>query len=194
MDSSVEKKKKDVIVKSAKLFYYQGYVNTGLNEILKVCGIPKGSFYYYFKNKEDLLLEVIEFHSNNLNNFFDEVVDDLSMVKLRSFFSQYFNNIIANEYHGGSLLGNLAIEMSDLNDDVRKKIVNGYGKLELRIKMFLKIIKDTNKRYSHIEPDSFAKILINQMEGTMLKLKLNKDNKDIEVFFKLFDYFIYKQI
>ena len=66
MDPSVLKKRKDVIVKSSRLFYYQGYVNTGISEILKVCKIPKGSFYYYFKNKENLLDEVIDLHVKNL--------------------------------------------------------------------------------------------------------------------------------
>ena len=37
MDRNVLKKKNEVILKSTRLFYYQGYVNTGISEILKVC-------------------------------------------------------------------------------------------------------------------------------------------------------------
>ena len=48
-----EIKKRRVIEESAKLFYFNGYINTRLKEILEVCKIPKGSFYYYFKNKDD---------------------------------------------------------------------------------------------------------------------------------------------
>ena len=32
-----------------------------MKEILEVCNIPKGSFYYYFKNKDDLLIHVIDY-------------------------------------------------------------------------------------------------------------------------------------
>ena len=59
MEKTAQKKQR-VIVESAKLFYYHGYTNTGLLEILEVCKIPKGSFYYYFKNKEDLSLKKID--------------------------------------------------------------------------------------------------------------------------------------
>ena len=42
-------KRNNVIHQSAKLFYYKGYKNTSVTDILKECKIPKGSFYYYFK-------------------------------------------------------------------------------------------------------------------------------------------------
>ncbi|WP_067139916.1 TetR/AcrR family transcriptional regulator [Oceanivirga salmonicida] len=193
MDIKVEKKKQDVIKKSAKLFYYQGYVNTGISEILKECKIPKGSFYYYFKNKEDLLVQVIDYHSDNLIKFFDAVVDDLSSVKLKLFFNKYFNSIIDNDYHGGSLLGNIAIEMSDINEDVRKEVLKNYKKIELRLTLFLEMLKKINSRYEHINSEKVSKILLNQMEGTMLKLKLNKDKSEIDVFFELFDYIMYNE-
>lgn len=192
MDRNVLKKKNEVILKSTRLFYYQGYVNTGISEILKVCNIPKGSFYYYFKNKEDLLNQVIDLHIKNLISVFDEIVNDLSMVKLRSFFFKYFSNVLDNDCHGGSLLGNLAIEMSDINNDVRERINDGYGKLEVRLMIFLQMMYNSNPRYKHIKPEIYSKILINQMEGTMLKLKASKDDKEIDTFFQLFDYIMYK--
>ena len=61
-------KRNNIIKQSAKLFYYKGYKNT-LNDILKECKIPKGSFYYYFKSKNDVLMTVIEHHTDNLINF-----------------------------------------------------------------------------------------------------------------------------
>ena len=194
MDKNVLKKRKDVIRKSMQLFYYQGYVNTGVNEILSVCKIPKGSFYYYFKNKDDLLKEVIDLHTEELLKVFDDMVDDLSMVKLRSFFSRYFSSVENNACHGGSLLGNLAIEMSDINEEIRNKIEDSYGKIEIRLMVFLQMISNTNSRYKHICPEIYSKILLNQMEGTMLKLKSSRNKDEIESFFKLFDHLMYKKM
>ena len=40
----------------AELFAEKGYYGVGLKELLDSCGVPKGSFYYYFPNgKIDLL-------------------------------------------------------------------------------------------------------------------------------------------
>ena len=109
-----EIKKRRVIEESAKLFYFNGYMKTGLKEILEVCKIPKGSFYYYFKNKDDLLINVIDYHTNNIVGYFDKAVNDLSIPKFKVFFLNFFSNIEMNSYHGGSPLGNIANELSDV--------------------------------------------------------------------------------
>lgn len=191
MKKDLEQKKRNVLEKSAKLFYYQGYVNTGINEILKECKIPKGSFYYYFKNKDDLLMQIIDYHTDNLILFFDKVVDDLSMVKLKTFFSGYFNSIVKNQCHGGSPLGNLAIELSDINEEAREKLNFSYEKIEKRVALFLEMIKNTNPKYGKINSQIYSKMLIAQMEGVMFKVKLTRNEEEIENFFRFFDVLVY---
>ncbi|BBM35793.1 TetR/AcrR family transcriptional regulator [Pseudoleptotrichia goodfellowii] len=181
-------KKNNVIEKSAKLFYYRGYKNTGLSDILTECKIPKGSFYYYFKNKEDLLIYVIKYHTDKLIKFFSKVVDDLSIFKLKTFFYQYFTNIEHNKFHGGSPLGNLAVELGDINENVRKELLSSYYQIELRFSFFLSSLKrDYPQKYSHIEPEIYARILISLLEGTMLKIKIEKNSNAIDDFLSFFD-------
>ncbi len=43
-----------------KLFKSQGYANTSVENIMQEVGIAKGSFYYYFKAKEDILDAMVE--------------------------------------------------------------------------------------------------------------------------------------
>ena len=53
-----------ILTASSRLFQFKGYHATGLNEILKESGAPKGSLYYYFPNgKEELALESIKLSS-----------------------------------------------------------------------------------------------------------------------------------
>lgn len=185
----VNAKKNNVIIESAKLFYYKGYKNTGLTDILTVCNIPKGSFYYYFKKgKEELLTHVIEYHTENLIHFFNDTVDDLSIYKLKTFFFQYLTNVENNLFHGGSPLGNLANELGDINENIRKEISNSYRKIELRFSYFLTTLQNVYpEKYKHIKPEIYARILISLLEGTMLKLKLEKNNTALKDFLHFFD-------
>lgn len=49
------------IVKTAsRLFYQQGYSNTGINQIIAEAGIAKSSLYQHFRSKEELLLAYLE--------------------------------------------------------------------------------------------------------------------------------------
>ena len=181
-------KKNNVIKKSAKLFYYNGYKNTSLSDILTSCNIPKGSFYYYFKGgKEELLLEVIKYHTENLINFFNYTVDDLSIFKLKTFFFQYFNNIENNKFNGGSPLGNIANELSDVNEDIRQHLLLSYRKIEMKFSFFLSMMKNINPNYKTLQAEEVARVLVSQMEGTMLKIKLEKKENAITDFFFIFD-------
>ena len=187
--SKVSIKKNNVIQKSAKLFYYKGYKNTSLSDILTSCNIPKGSFYYYFKKeKEELLLEVIKYHTENLIKFFSYTVDDLSIFKLKTFFFQFFTSIENNQFHGGSPLGNIAIELSDINDQVRLELSSSYRKIELRFSFFLTTLKSNYpEKYHHVEPELYARILVSLLEGTMLKLKIEKKEDAITDFLSFYD-------
>jgi len=51
----------DKIVEAATaLFASRGYVNATLDEVAALAGFTKGAVYYYFKDKETLLLEVLK--------------------------------------------------------------------------------------------------------------------------------------
>lgn len=53
--------KEKIIETSYKLFQVKGYNATGLSEILKESGAPRGSLYYHFpKGKEELALESVK--------------------------------------------------------------------------------------------------------------------------------------
>ena len=77
---------------AAELFWKNGYSATGINEILKQTGLPKGSFYFYFKNKDDLASAVTEYYQkilleqfqsssqrNDWESFIEESFDYLSV-------------------------------------------------------------------------------------------------------------------
>jgi AcrR family transcriptional regulator len=50
------KNTREKIIKTAwKLFYEEGFAETTINDIIREADISKGTFYYYFNSKDDLL-------------------------------------------------------------------------------------------------------------------------------------------
>ncbi len=45
-----------------QLMAEQGYEKTSTNQICDLVGVKKPTLYYYFKSKEDLLIEFINFY------------------------------------------------------------------------------------------------------------------------------------
>ncbi|OQP41069.1 hypothetical protein A4H97_15845 [Niastella yeongjuensis] len=52
--------KQTVIDTASRLFYKQGYGNTGINQIVEESGVVKSSLYTAFRTKEDILMAYLE--------------------------------------------------------------------------------------------------------------------------------------
>lgn len=172
-----------IISKSAKLFYYNGYKNTSLNMILSDCEIAKGNFYYYFKSKDELLISVIKYHKENMINAFQELIEDVSYNSIKSFFNIYFEEMKNNKYYGGSPIGNLILELADLDEEIRNHLKDAQLQIVNRVTIYIKLLKniDIDEAYN------ITNILFNAFEGTIAREKLEKSGENIKSFFYLFD-------
>ena len=52
-------RRKDIAKSTCSLFIQNGFVNISISQIAKVAGIGKGTIYEYFKNKEDIVFELM---------------------------------------------------------------------------------------------------------------------------------------
>ena len=48
-----------IIDTASRLFYKQGYLNTGINQIIEESGVVKSTLYTAFRTKEDILMEYL---------------------------------------------------------------------------------------------------------------------------------------
>lgn len=55
-----KERKKNIIDVSSALFMSKGYEETSVNTIVEKLGVAKGTFYHYFKSKEEILEAVLE--------------------------------------------------------------------------------------------------------------------------------------
>lgn len=52
-------KRKQILQKISEMFYERGYEKTSIRDISKNLGVSNAGLYYYFKNKQQMLFEVI---------------------------------------------------------------------------------------------------------------------------------------
>lgn len=70
MEKDTKKNVKSRIVSAAwQLFYEKGYNGTTVDDIIELSGTSKGSFYYYFSTKDELL--------NTLSLILDDYYEEL---------------------------------------------------------------------------------------------------------------------
>jgi len=55
-----QQKREDIFLAAATLFANKGYAGTSVREIVEAAGVTKPTLYYYFKNKEDLYIKLMD--------------------------------------------------------------------------------------------------------------------------------------
>lgn len=59
ISKEAEERRNEILDTAEMLFFAKGYARTTVNDILQEIGIAKGTFYYYFKSKEEVMDAVV---------------------------------------------------------------------------------------------------------------------------------------
>jgi TetR/AcrR family transcriptional regulator len=59
-------KRRAILDRSAELFAEHGYDRASMSKIAEACGVSKANLYHYYRDKEELLFDVIRFHLEEL--------------------------------------------------------------------------------------------------------------------------------
>lgn len=112
-----------ILITAARLFRKQGYHATGLNQIIRESGAPKGSLYHHFPNgKEELAVEAIRVTRNKamvaIKQTLAPFTDPLEATKAFFLgFQDYFN--LPDEEDDATPIGLLALETSNMSEALR---------------------------------------------------------------------------
>ncbi|MCP4134348.1 MAG: TetR family transcriptional regulator [bacterium] len=100
--------REDILNSATHLFREHGYETTSITDIVEHSGIGRGTFYTYFKNKEELFLECSDRVFLEIDKGFSKITEEknieLKLIKRGLFFFQRFRRIIdmMNQVRGSS--------------------------------------------------------------------------------------------
>ena len=170
----MEHTKGNIIEKGMSLFHRKGYHNVGLNEILAAAEVPKGSFYYYFKSKEDFIIQVLQAYEEQSVAFMKQFLSDPAISplnRIKKFFDTMAQVYVQKEFSEGCLLGNCSLELADLYPTIRSATDKGLNNFQ---EIFTRCIRE-GQALGEINPDEpaeeLASFLVASWEGAMLRMK-----------------------
>lgn len=71
-----EERRREIIETSERLFLEVGYAKCSVDMIIREIGVAKGTFYYYFKSKEEILGAIVERTISGIEEMAKAVADD----------------------------------------------------------------------------------------------------------------------
>ncbi|HEB02873.1 MAG TPA: TetR family transcriptional regulator [Nitrospirae bacterium] len=171
---SSEATKKKITEAGTAIVHARGFRATGIQEVLDRAGVPKGSFYFYFKNKDAFGLALVEHFSEFWLGRMDEFLLDEGyspLVRLARFFGFFHAMFEDMGYRQGCPIGNMAQEMADISEEFKDKVGAVMREAQGKMAQCLREAQEAGEVSSGLDVDAAAEFLLNAWEGAILRMK-----------------------
>lgn len=165
------------------LFYLRGYNATGLDAIIGQAGITKGNFYYYFKSKEVLAVEVIEWHFAETQTEVQAAIAGTALSPMETLFT-ILNVILTRQVKQfskgnicGCFFGNFTLELSNESALVRNKLDTIFSRYRETFEGLLTKAKSIGEIDNDVNPEREAEMTLSMIEGALLLDKARQQPK-----------------
>lgn len=167
---SQEVSPRDRIIKTAlDLFYSQGYLATGINQIIAESGVSKNTFYYHFPSKEDLCVAYLRARHDIWSGWLKDKINEFDSPYERFIAPMEFLHewMQACNYRGCAFL-NIASEVPNLNTNIRREVVYHKNSLNSLLKELTKELKRSDSKYSDIDEELIGNSYYVIFEGAIV--------------------------
>ncbi|RML44092.1 Transcriptional regulator, TetR protein [Pseudomonas syringae pv. antirrhini] len=182
MKKPVHDMRQHIIDVARSLMTNKGYTAVGLAEVLSTAGVPKGSFYYYFKSKE-------EFGQALLEEYFSEYLGRVDALmarpgtgaeRLLAYFMYWSETQGTDLPEGKCLVVKLGAEVCDLSEDMRCVLEVGTAKIIQRISACVEMGVSDGSIHPEGDHQGFAESLYQLWLGASLLVKVNKSTESFD--------------
>lgn len=171
--------REQIIEKTCDLLELQGYHATGLNQIIKESGSPKGSLYYHFPGgKEELATEALSYVGRLV---LQRIRDNLAEIEnpaesIRVFIHNVALNVERSGFRAGGPITTVAMETASTNPTLRNECHRIYDEWQQAF-----IEKLMASGMSDARAQSIATLIIAGIEGGVILCRTSQSRQPLEI-------------
>jgi TetR/AcrR family transcriptional regulator, transcriptional repressor for nem operon len=175
-----------------ELFWEKGYGSTSVADILSRSQVHSGSLYHFFPGKQDVLVGVLEFYRDGINenllapNW--QGVDD-PIDRIFALLAGYRTQLVMTDCTYGCPIGTIALELHEPDPRVRELLAANFSNWSDAVRECLEAAGD--RLPADIDRSALAEFVLTVMEGAVMQAGTYRDigyfDRNITV---LRDYFV----
>jgi TetR/AcrR family transcriptional repressor of nem operon len=176
---SVKNAKEKIVQSAIRLMLDKGYAGTTVDEICENAGVSKGSFYHFFKAKEDIGVAALEGYIKRGEELmrlgdFMKIEDPIQ----RAFaYLDHAETVSKDLWGDGCLLGNFALDLARTHPAIRSRVTALFdGTIDKVAQIFQPI---ASLREDGPDSSQLAEQYIAMLEGSIVLAKAHDDWKRI---------------
>ena len=173
-----------IVEAGLKVFSKRGYSATSVQDITSAAEVPKGSFYNHFKSKEALGAEIVDLYG--LGSTRREILSDTS-ISPATRLKRHFTAL--NEHYGscgnGCLVGKFMADVSETSPLIRGHLLAVVNRWTGELAVAIRDGQADGTITNTIEPRELAAFLVDAYEGTILRARLERDDRAFKAFMRI---------
>lgn len=172
--------KQRILEETAALVAHKGFTGTSLADISKNVGISKGTLYYYYKLKEDILFDVADLYLTKITDEIFESLNNMGKVSNSAKAIEFvFQKLISAQDRSRFHLSLVCVAITN-NEKLKGKYKNKY--LEWR-----ELFKTKLNNHFKLDHDCeiLSRILLSMVDSLLIQNLLGIEDNNLEEMFKL---------
>ena len=192
MNKNIDKKttkKNEIIRKSIHVMFEKGYNGTGVKDLTDAAGIPKGSLYNYFENKEDYLKEALYLYYNEMSAKQFSILADKSLApldRIKNFYATMIEDFEEEcNCRLGCFVGNITQEMGGVSKNIQGVANEIHTEIVGKIRTSLTEAVERGDLPQDKDVDALAEFIVSSWQGALLRIKASHNKKIVDNFYKI---------
>lgn len=178
MGRKADPKVPQLILRQAEhLIHLRGFHHTTLDDIAKNCGMTKANLFHHYRSKEELGLAVLdakiaEYRSRRVSPLCSHKDPIEGVFRMFTDCTDFYNS---NGCRAGCFIGNIALEMSDINEHFRKRVSEFFDEWVGGMAECLSRAQNAGTFKKSLNPKAAAETILSLYEGAVMLARTRRD-------------------
>jgi TetR/AcrR family transcriptional repressor of nem operon len=176
--------KDNIVHEAQKLFSLNGFLGTGINEIIDAAGTSKGGFYNHFASKEELFHAVLAESQRIWRQRVLTSTGDIESPTQRiiQIFYNYRDRYLkdSENFPGGCIFITFSVELDDTRPHLMKEINKGFEGFKGMLKRTLDEAIELGELPEHLNSNTVSEMLFAGMLGASVLYGVAKDKSTLD--------------
>ena len=165
--------------------FRQGYIGSGVRDIVAEASAPQGSFTNHFRSKEAFAGEVLDRYFAHVQGLVSQALDDKSLSareRLRRYLDIITQRLEADGCRRGCLIGDFSLEAVGHSELLRERLAAIFAEWRAPFAACIAEAQAAGEVAATFDALDLAEFLLASWQGAMLRMKVERSPAPLERF------------
>jgi TetR/AcrR family transcriptional regulator, transcriptional repressor for nem operon len=179
-----------------KVMYRDGYVGSGVRDIVAEASAPQGSFTNHFRSKEEFAREVLDLYFDHTKRLVEEALGNRTLTareRLRLYLDIITDRLAGAEFSRGCLIGDFSLEAAPQSEILRARLAEIFAEWRAPFAACIAEGQAAGEIAATFAPEDLAEFLLSSWEGAILRMKVARNAEPLERFKRIVFSTVFKE-